>query len=170
PFWFWNDDLTEEEIIRQIHDFYEKGVNGFVLHPRIGIPEDIVYLSDEFMKLVYEAVAEADRLGMYVILYDEGMYPSGSAKGMVVDGNPEYATRGLRMVEHVCEGPTEISIEMASDEVFTSAQAVEKISDTEINSEQIKILQEENGKVSFHPPNDQKWSIVLFIETFSEGT
>src|SRR5699024_568455 len=59
---------------------------------------------------------------------------------------------------------------MASDEVFISAQAVEKISDTEINSEQIKILQEENGKVSFHPPNDQKWSIVLFIETFSEGT
>lgn len=33
PFWFWNDALRKEEIIRQIHDFNEKGVNGFVIHP-----------------------------------------------------------------------------------------------------------------------------------------
>src|SRR5690625_7170839 len=63
PFWFWNDTLTEGEIISQIHDFYEKGVMGFVLHPRIGIPKDMVYLSDEFMTLVYAARSEERRVG-----------------------------------------------------------------------------------------------------------
>lgn len=75
PFWFWNDQLTEEEIIRQIHNFYKKGVNGFVIHPRIGIPKEIEYLSDEFMKYVSIAVREAKNLQMKVILYDEAMYP-----------------------------------------------------------------------------------------------
>src|SRR5690625_291092 len=105
PFWFWNDTLTEEEIINQIHEFYEKGVMGFVLHPRIGIPKDMVYLSDEFMTLVYAAENEASRLGMSVILYDEAMYPSGSAQGRVVKDNPEYASRGLgvRSEEHTSE-------------------------------------------------------------------
>ena len=28
PFWFWNDKLTHEEIKRQIHQFYEKGIEG----------------------------------------------------------------------------------------------------------------------------------------------
>ena len=37
PFWFWNDTLTEEEISRQIHAFKEKGVDGFVIHPHIGV-------------------------------------------------------------------------------------------------------------------------------------
>jgi hypothetical protein len=38
PFWFWNDDLTEAEILRQIADFEAHGVYGFVIHPRVGLP------------------------------------------------------------------------------------------------------------------------------------
>lgn len=170
PFWFWNDHLTKEEILRQINDFYDKGVTGFVLHPRIGIPEEIVYLSDHFMEFVHVAVQEADRLGMAVILYDEAMYPSGSAKGMVVKDNPEYASRGLKMVEHICEGQTEITIDLESSDVLVSVQAIEKSSSDSIHLENTTILNIENEKVYFDPPNDGKWSILLFIETFSEGT
>ena len=36
PFWFWNDKLSEEEIARQLDDFCEHGVYGFVIHPRGG--------------------------------------------------------------------------------------------------------------------------------------
>ena len=75
PFWFWNDHLTEEEITRQIQDFKAKGVNGFVIHPRIGIPKEIEYLSDRFMELVACAVEAAEKLGMQVILYDEECIP-----------------------------------------------------------------------------------------------
>ena len=52
PFWFLNDDLTDDEIVRQLKDFKEKGVDGVVLHPRIGLPESIGYLSDEFMHYI----------------------------------------------------------------------------------------------------------------------
>jgi|SRR5690606_10277541 len=89
PFWFWNDELSKEELIKQIHDFHAKEVDGFVIHPRMGMPKTMPYLSDAYMELVEAVVAEADRLGMKIILYDEGMYPSGSACGLVVKHNPE---------------------------------------------------------------------------------
>ena len=40
PFWFWNDTLKDEEIVRQIADFEVHGVYGFVIHPRIGLPDN----------------------------------------------------------------------------------------------------------------------------------
>ncbi len=99
PFWFWNDTLTEAEILRQIEDFNAKGVNGFVIHPRMGMPEELVYLSDEFMHYVKFAVECAAERGMRVILYDEAAYPSGSAHGQVVASAPTLASKGLCMVE-----------------------------------------------------------------------
>ncbi|MBQ7032307.1 MAG: hypothetical protein IJN25_01390 [Clostridia bacterium] len=99
PFWFWNDAFSFEEIDRQILDFKSKGVDGFIIHPRIGVPENIPYLSDTFMEFVRHAVETAAKEGMHVILYDEAMYPSGSCHGMVVAENPAYASRGLRMEE-----------------------------------------------------------------------
>ena len=46
PFWFWNDTLTEEEISRQMKAFQEKGVDGFVIHPRLGLDPDIPYMGE----------------------------------------------------------------------------------------------------------------------------
>lgn len=98
PFWFWNDELDKEEIARQIKAFKEKGVDGFVIHPRIGLPKTLVYLSDEFMDYVKFAVEQAKALDMKVVLYDEAMYPSGAAHGKVVSTNPAFASKGLQMV------------------------------------------------------------------------
>ena len=97
PFWFWNDDLDHQEICRQIHAFLEKGIPGFVIHPRKGLTEKYRYLSANFMDSVAVAVEEAEKLGMFVFLYDEAMYPSGSAGGLVVKANPQHASKGLRM-------------------------------------------------------------------------
>ncbi len=105
PFWFWNDKLDENEIIRQIREMNAKGVNGFVIHPRIGIPYEIPYMSGIYMRYVKCAVEEAAKLGMKVILYDEGMYPSGSAHGMVVKKNSGFATRGIRCEESLESEP-----------------------------------------------------------------
>ena len=99
PFWFFNGDFTDEEIIRQIRDFRDKGIYGFVLHPRMGIPESIPYLSDAFMHYVKTAVETAHEEGMQVVLYDEGMYPSGSAHGMIAAADPALASVGLTLEE-----------------------------------------------------------------------
>lgn len=95
PFWFWNGELQEAEIARQMCDFLDHGIKAFVIHPRMGIPREIGYLSDRFMALVRFVVDEAARLDMRVVLYDEGMYPSGSAHGQVVRESPDFASRGI---------------------------------------------------------------------------
>ena len=97
PFWFWNDTLTEEELSRQIHAFKEKGVDGFVIHPRLGLDPSIPYMGERWLYFVRYAVELAELLDMKVILYDEAMYPSGSCCGQVVAENPDYCAKGLRM-------------------------------------------------------------------------
>ncbi|MBW6500514.1 MAG: hypothetical protein K0B05_03890 [Bacteroidales bacterium] len=99
PFWFWNDTLKDEEIIRQIADFEANGVYGFVIHPRIGLPESIGWLSPAMIHFMHLAIREAARRKMHVVLYDEGMYPSGSSGGQVVARNPEHAARGLAKID-----------------------------------------------------------------------
>jgi hypothetical protein len=99
PFWFWNDTLKDKEIVRQIADFDLHGVYGFVIHPRIGLPDNIKWLSPEMIHAMDVAISEAAKRKMYVVLYDEGMYPSGSSSGQVVARNPAHAARGLAKID-----------------------------------------------------------------------
>jgi hypothetical protein len=99
PFWFWNDTLKDTEIVRQIADFEAHGVYGFVIHPRIGLPDNVKWLSPEMIHSMDVAISEAARRKMYVVLYDEGMYPSGSSGGQVVARNPEHAAHGLSKID-----------------------------------------------------------------------
>lgn len=147
PFWFWNDALDEKEITRQINDFCAKGINGFVIHPRMGIPEDIPYLSDKFMHYVKYTVEEAHKRSMQVVLYDEAMYPSGSAHGMVVKDNPEYATRALRMEEAPIAGEkeaeaflTKLTKELTTEDTIVSIQLVQKDGNGAIDPDHTKLL------------------------------
>lgn len=99
PFWFYNDAPDKEKIKKQLTDYVEKGVNGIVLHPRIGIPKSLKYLSEEYFHVVKYIVETVAELNMKVVLYDEGMYPSGSAHGQVVAANPAFASKGVRLLE-----------------------------------------------------------------------
>ncbi len=99
PFWFWNDRLSEEEIVRQIEDFRAHGVYGFVIHPRAGLPRSIGWMSDRMIHFMRFAIEQAAKRDMWVVLYDEGMYPSGSASGQVVAKNPAFRTRALFCID-----------------------------------------------------------------------
>ena len=70
PFWFWNDELKADEIIRQMDDFQQHGVDGFVIHPRVGLPRQLGWMSDSLLAFYRVAVEEARRRGMVVVLYD----------------------------------------------------------------------------------------------------
>ena len=96
PFWFLNDELDDDELRRQIDEFAAHGVYGFIPHARIGLPESIPFMSDAWLHYTKVCVDHAAEKGMVVVLYDEGMYPSGSCAGQVVAANPRYATRCLQ--------------------------------------------------------------------------
>lgn len=129
PFWFLNGDLKEEKIEKQMRDFTAKGIYGVVLHPRIGVPRTLEYLSDAFMQKIVFAVKTAKKLGMKVLLYDEGMYPSGSAHGKVVQENPDYAAKGVRLIK---DGE-----EIEADERILLSYAVKMISEDEYESARV---------------------------------
>jgi len=99
PFWFWNDTLDEREIVRQIADMQAHGVYGFVIHPRVGLPRDLGWMSERLLYFYDVAIEEARRRKMRVILYDEGMYPSGAASGQVVAANPSFRCRCLAALD-----------------------------------------------------------------------
>ena len=104
PFWFLNGDLDDHEIERQLQDFSDKGVNAVVLHPRMGLAKRVEYLSDTYFHYIRTAVETAARLEMKVVLYDEGMYPSGSAGGKVVENHPQLASEGIALVSRPRQG------------------------------------------------------------------
>jgi hypothetical protein len=99
PFWFWNDALSEREIVRQLDDFRAHGVYAFVIHPRAGLPASISWMSKKMIEFMRFTIEQAARHNMWVILYDEGMYPSGSSSGQVVEENPAFRTRGLFAID-----------------------------------------------------------------------
>lgn len=95
PFWFLNDELKEEKIHEYLNDFIKHGVYGLIPHPRMGLPKSISFMSEQwlyFMKIIIEF---AYKNNMKIILYDEGMYPSGSCAGKVVESNPRFSARAL---------------------------------------------------------------------------
>ena len=105
PFWFWNDELNEEEISRQLDEFQAHGVHAFVIHPRAGLPESLSWMSIRLLDYMRFAIEEAKQRNMWVILYDEGMYPSGSSAGQVVAENPDFACRGWVAIDLTTASP-----------------------------------------------------------------
>ena len=69
PFWFWNGDITKEEISHQIKEMADKGLGGMFICARQGMT--IPYLSKEWFEMVEYACAEARRYGLEAWLYDE---------------------------------------------------------------------------------------------------
>lgn len=97
PFWSWNDQLELPELIRQIHGMQEQGMGGFFMHPRGGMPNE--YMGADFLNMVAECVAEAEKLGMKAWLYDEDRFPSGGAGGLVVKNHEEFRIKALTLRE-----------------------------------------------------------------------
>ncbi|MBO5790098.1 MAG: hypothetical protein J6R40_02980, partial [Clostridia bacterium] len=81
PFWAWNCDLEEKELLRQIDVFKEMGFGGFHMHVRTGMSTP--YLSEDFFKLVKACTKHAKEKNMLAWLYDEDRWPSGAAGGFV---------------------------------------------------------------------------------------
>ncbi len=93
PFWSWNGDLQEDELLRQIDVIHEMGFGGFFMHSRTGLATE--YLGDEWFRLTNVCIERAKQFGMEAWLYDEDRWPSGTAGGEV-SRNPAYRMHYMR--------------------------------------------------------------------------
>ena len=174
PFWFWNDDLDENEIRRQIQEFHAKGFGGFIPHARVGLSRRIGYLTGEFFRLIRIAVEEAAALGMKVVLYDEGSYPSGSAQGRVVAENPAYAARCLVPVSKRIEGPARgywrPNPSRAMKITLLGAVQAREIADNTLDPNTITPVETLPHDVLAYDVPEGAWQLISYWETFSGGT
>ncbi|MBA2395161.1 MAG: hypothetical protein H0V70_20730 [Ktedonobacteraceae bacterium] len=107
PFWFWNGDMDEKEIVRQIREMAEKGVGGFFICARQGL--EIPYLSEQWFHLVSVAIKAAQSYELDVWLYDEYPYPSGMSGGEVILEHPDARHRQLLPHSLIVDGPQTLS-------------------------------------------------------------
>lgn len=96
PFWAWNSQLKESEIVDQIRSMKKSGIGGFFMHSREGL--ETTYMGDEWKRCIKTAVAEAKKQSMYAWLYDEDRWPSGTAGGKVTkEGGERFSCKGLTL-------------------------------------------------------------------------
>ena len=93
PFWSWNSDLPEKELLWQLEMLKKMGMGGAHMHVRTGL--SVPYLSDEFMSRVKACVEKCKKENMLAWLYDEDRWPSGNAGGMVTREHPEFRAKHL---------------------------------------------------------------------------
>ena len=94
PMWFWNGDIEEGEIRRQVRALAEGGLGGFQIAARTGLSTP--YLSQRWFDLVELAAREAAPHGLQVWLADEYPYPSGAVGGELTLRHPEYRAWHMR--------------------------------------------------------------------------
>ena len=50
PFWSWNNELDEAELVKQIEDMKSVGIGGFIMHARTGLK--IEYLGEKWFSCI----------------------------------------------------------------------------------------------------------------------
>lgn len=83
-FWLWNGRLKRNELKRQIIEMKEKGIGGFVIHPREGL-EKPDFLSKEWFDFIRYTIKIAKENKIDVWIYDDFNWPSGNANGVVTN-------------------------------------------------------------------------------------
>jgi len=168
PFWFWNDELSDQETARQMAEFRRQGVQAFVIHARMGLPAEIPYMGARWLGHVRFAVEEAARTGMRVCLYDEGMYPSGSAHGAVVRSNPAFAAQGLLAESQTVVGPAEIDIPTPTEDALVAAVLLpEPAPGQALDLKQSRLIERPAEKLQL---TAGRWRLMRFVAVPSRGT
>lgn len=119
PFWFWNGDITKEEIEHQITEMAEKGLGGMFICPRQG--QTVPYLSKKWFELIEFACQKAADNGLETWLYDEYPYPSGMSGGEVLLMHPEAGHMLLHHYTYEVTGGVEFTKELGFEEILYAA-------------------------------------------------
>ena len=102
-FWYWNATPTPGGIRKQLKQIAEAGFTSVYLHP---MPDsfhkpiffqgmECGYLGKLYFQLAHVMLDECKKLGLVMMLYDEGGWPSGGVLDRLVKIHPECKSRFL---------------------------------------------------------------------------
>ena len=83
PFWSWNNELDETELVKQIDEMKAVGIGGFIMHARIGLKTE--YLGEKWFSCIDACLKRARELKMNAWVYDENGWPSGFVGGKLLE-------------------------------------------------------------------------------------
>ncbi|HAV12932.1 MAG TPA: hypothetical protein DCX06_05490, partial [Opitutae bacterium] len=97
PFWSWNGQLEESELLRQIDVVDQMGMGGVFMHSRTGLQTE--YLGEEWFELINSCAEKCAETGLEGWLYDEDRWPSGTAGGIVTT-DEQHRMRSIVLREY----------------------------------------------------------------------
>lgn len=150
PFWSWNDKLEKAELVHQIEQMKNNGIEGFFMHARAGLRTP--YMSEEWFQMIEACLDKADELGMQAWAYDENGWPSGFADGRVPDLGLEHQQKSLQFL--IWEG-----------QEFSQENVIAFFKKTETGFERIDTL--EKGSLVFYYQVNPYYVDVFNRETIS---
>lgn len=101
PFWSWNGQLDQGELLRQIEVLETMGMGGAFMHSRTGLKN--TYLGDVWFDLIAACAERCAAKGLEGWIYDEDRWPSGTAGGQVT----QASTHRMRSLVLSVFGPGE---------------------------------------------------------------
>jgi hypothetical protein len=166
PFWFWNGALTGEELKRQMQEMIDHGVYGAYAHNRDGL--ETPYLSEEWWKVLGEALQAAREIGFSLCMVDEFEWPSGEArdywlpgmnKSRVLAANPEFHTQRMKSTESIVRGPSHWRSPITEKTVGVAAG--KRLGQDSLDGKTLQALNWEKGakEVSWDVPEGE-WLII----------
>ncbi len=110
-FWYWNATPSENGIRKQLKSIADAGFSCVYLHP---MPDAFrkcnffqgmkcAYLGKRYFELAHIMLDECKRLGLFMMLYDEGGWPSGGVLDRLIKQHPECRARFLFRTENGVE-------------------------------------------------------------------
>ncbi|MHA1734467.1 MAG: glycosyl hydrolase [Promethearchaeota archaeon] len=176
PFWFWNHEMVEEEVQRQIEEHHEHGIGGEFIHPRHG--RLTPYLGRRWMENVEAAADKCKELGMPCYLYDEDNWPSGPVGGKITGPyRPENRGKFIAIFdEDEWPGGTHVEYSLDYKEIgpeneFFAAIAVPSpaaypdFSDIAGRAVDVsKFVNQDDAFVWDAPSGEERWTVVFFCQ------
>lgn len=83
PFWSWNNEIEEDELVKQIEEMKSVGIGGFIMHARTGLK--VEYLGEKWFSCIKACLKKAKELNMETWVYDENGWPSGFVGGKLLE-------------------------------------------------------------------------------------
>lgn len=99
PFWFWNGEMSYDEIAYQLKEFKDKGCPGIYIHARFGVREELGYMNDAWLDRCKFTLEKARELGLQTWIYDEYNWPSGTCGQTIMKDHPELTNVYLELCE-----------------------------------------------------------------------
>ncbi len=165
--WVWNKKITEDEMIRQLKSFIDKGFGGVAIRPTRDISP--AYLSEEFFYLFKQVLIIAKENSIGVRIADDFSIPWNDFFQSQAEQNSDYRAKQL-VLQSSCIISSKESFEYHVPDKSKHVILAVKIVDGKINPKSVKNLLtgQKVPNITWKAPAGE-WQVMVFKKTWYLG-